>query len=140
MDVKKGIIGGLAAGVMAGIVAWIVGMLLTLAGLWGITEPIPSELFPSTTYLLMGSIVLGVIFGVVFGIIYAMLYPSILGKDLSKGLCYGFLIWIIKDIAAAAYMFAGWQAGFMALDFLVVGLPMWLVYGAVLATVYEKLP
>lgn len=89
---------------------------------------------------IMGSIALGMIFGVTFGIIYAMVYPSILGKDISKGLCYGFLIWIIEDIAAAAYMFAGWQAGFMALDFLVVGLPVWLVDSAVLATVYEKLP
>ena len=140
MGLKGGVLGGAIGGIVAGIVDMVVGYSFTLMGLIGITEPILMEEFPlPVSIIIVGSIVISIISGIIFGAIYSRLYPSIPGKALTKGVYYGLLIWIIKDIVAAMYMVVPYGAHYMAFDFVAIGLPMWLVCGAVLAAIYERI-
>jgi len=138
MGIKEGVIAGALAGIVGGIAGTIVVSALALVGLYGIKEPIPMELLPSPVILFSFMIMVGIVFGVVFGVIYAVLYSSIPGKGISKGLCFGFFLWIIKDVAGPVYML-GYQANFMAMNFVVVGIGILVVYGFVLGAIYERL-
>jgi hypothetical protein len=86
----------------------------------------------------LASISLGVIWGVIFGVVYSILYNSIPGKGVLKGLCYGILIWLIKDIAAGSYIALIGIGTNYALALILVGFFMWIVYGFILGHFYKK--
>ncbi|MCP8317259.1 MAG: hypothetical protein H3Z52_01550 [archaeon] len=136
MEVKRGIVGGAIAGIVAGIVGWIVGALLFFVGLYGVTEPIKELPFP-IEYSLLGMIVVLTVLGIIFGAIYAMLYDSLRGQGIYKGVFFGFLLWVIKDVAGALTMFD--LALYLAIDFLILGIVAFLVYGAILGMVCERI-
>lgn len=142
MEIKRGIISGLSAGIVMGIVGCMVGGLLWMA-LWGGTPPGLPLLSP--VYILSVLIGIGAVFGIIFGLIYTILYPSLRGKGTSKGLFYGFLIWIFSSLLVTAYILAGLSVPpelipTMSAFELVYGIITWLVYGAILGFVYEKIP
>lgn len=141
MRFKVGFLAGAIAGIVSAFVNLLVGAALLSIGIIGITESFTTvEEFPfPASYILVGLIGIGIVTGIICGAIYSKLYESIPGKALSKGVCYGVIIWIIKDIGAAMYMILPWGAYYLASAFIACGLPLWLVYGAVLGTIYEKI-
>ncbi len=140
MGFKGGIIGGAIAGIAVGILDLVVAR--ARSGIW---EPYCiarlGELYPPPLYGIMTA----TISGIVLGAIYSRLYPSIPGETVTKGVYYGLFVWIIadmagfglfvwiiQDIAYGPYIFSPFV-------YAIIRLSMWLVYGAMLGAVFEKL-
>jgi len=125
------------AGSIVGIVFFIFGAIFVRIGI--IEPPVSLEIWRELYGLvILASISLGVIWGVIFGAIYSILYNSIPGKGVLKGLCYGILIWLIKDIAAGSYIALIGIGTNYALALILVGFFMWIVYGFILGYFYKK--
>ena len=127
---KSGVVVGAIAGIVAGIVGVIFGFIGDMMGLF----PGPSDLVVAT----IAAIILSIIFGAIFGILYEKLYASCPGEGIMKGINGGLIIWLVKDIAAGA--FVGFVYGNIGIaTFLIfVGFFMWIAYGALLGMLYEK--
>jgi len=128
------------AGAIAGLVSAIVGALLLFVGapigLWGF-----GTLFPATlqTYAATTFIVLAVIFGPIVALIYSRFYDLIPGSGLRKGLNFGLIVWVVKDIQAAAYVTISMMQPIMiGVNLIVGGFYMWITYGLVIAYLYKR--
>ena len=97
---------------------------------------IPSSPIPVMEWTIYW-IIITLIFGIIFGFIYEKLYDSIPGKGIMKGLSAGFMIWLIKDVATAAYLGAE-RANVSITAILWVGFFIWIVYGLVIGKLYTK--
>jgi len=139
MEVKAGVVGRAIAGTVGGAICTIIGFSLALAGLVGIAEPIPMEDLPPMSVVVTSFILMELIAGTILGLFYTKLYMSIPGERVLKGVYYGLLIWFIKDLLSGMYMIGGFMATYMALTFILLGFPLWLIYGAVLGFTYEKI-
>ena len=127
---KSGIVAGAIAGIVAGIVGSIFGFIGSMIGLF----PLPAD----PMMAIITSIILSIIFGAIFGMLYEKLYDSCPGEGLMKGLYAGLIIWLIKDIAAGAYV--GFVDGYteIMVSLIFVGFFMWIAYGALLGMLYKK--
>jgi len=79
-------------------------------------------------------------FGAIFGALYSRLHDPIPGKGISKGFNFGLMIWLIKDIAAGAFVpllsrHLHWTI-WIALIF--IGFFKWITYGSLLGALYKK--
>jgi hypothetical protein len=84
--------------------------------------------------------VLSIVFGAIFGALYSRFHDPIPGKGISKGIYFGLMIWLVKDIAAGAFVpllsrRLDWTVS-IALIF--VGFFEWIVYGSLLGALYKK--
>ncbi len=77
-------------------------------------------------------IILTIIFGAIFGEIFAKFFGKM------KGINFGLLIWLIKDIAAGAYIALIDNLVSAAIGLIFIGFFMWIVYGYVLGMLYKK--
>jgi hypothetical protein len=141
MELKRGILSGLAAGLVMGVAGYLLGALLWRT-LWGGAPPGLPLLSP--VYIFSALLGIGAVFGILFGVIYALLYSCLRGEGTSKGLFYGFLVWVFSGVLNAAYILVGLTVPpelipTMSVFELVWGLITWLVYGAVLGFVYERI-
>lgn len=131
------IVVGAIAGFIIGIVFFIFGALFVRFEI--IEPPVSLEIWRGLYVLvILASISLGVIWGVIFGVVYSLLYNSVPGKGVLKGLCFGILIWLIKDIAAGSYIALIGIGTNYALALILVGFFMWIVYGFILGYFYKK--
>lgn len=135
------ILGGIIAGIAAGIVAILVAISLMPVGIIGVTGPFTAvEQFPfDVASLIIGGIGVMIISGIIFGIIYSELYKFIPGEGMSKGISYGLLIWIVEDVMMAMFVVMPFGAYYLASSIVVLGLPLWLVYGVVLEFMHERI-
>jgi hypothetical protein len=127
---KSGIVVGAIAGLVAGIVGIIFAFIGDMIGLFpGPADPMVAAI---------ASIILSIIFGAIFGMLYEKLYDSCPGEGIMKGINGGLIIWLVKDIAAGA--FVGFVYGNIGIaTFLIfVGFFMWIAYGALLGMLYKK--
>jgi hypothetical protein len=126
---------GLVVGAIAGLIAGISGVILGggVGSTLGFIPTSPIPVMEWTAYW----IIITLIFGIIFGFIYEKLYDSIPGKGISKGLLTGFTIWLIKDVATAAYLGAE-RANVSIIAILWVGFCIWIVYGLVIGKLYKK--
>jgi hypothetical protein len=77
-------------------------------------------------------IVLAIIFGAVFGRLYSKFRDPIPGSGPMKGINFGLMIWLIKDIAAGAYLAVIMLRVTEATALIFTGFFMWIAYGYVL--------
>ncbi|WP_455277973.1 hypothetical protein [[Eubacterium] cellulosolvens] len=136
---KSGIFAGAIAGVIMGIgstiLAYILGILLQFI------EPIGGlEIWdPSMQILLaLAEISLGLIWGSIFGAIYSYTHNIIPGKGIIKGLYFGLIILLIKDIAAGSYVALMLMQIQTAINLIIYGFFMWIIYGLILGYLYKK--
>ena len=80
---------------------------------------------------------LSVIWGTFFGAIYGRLFDNIPGKGVMKGLIYGLLVWIAKDVAAGSYVALIFLEISISINLILIGFPMWIIYGLVLGYLYK---
>jgi hypothetical protein len=85
-------------------------------------------------------IVLRMMFGAIFGALYSRLHDPIPGKGISKGFNFGLMAWLMKDIAAGAFVpllsrRLHWTI-WIALIF--IGFFEWITYGSLLGALYKK--
>ena len=128
---KRGVVAGAIAGLAGGISGVVLG-----GGLGSTLGLIPSSPIPVMEWTIYW-IIITLIFGTIFGFIYEKLYDSIPGKGIMKGLSAGFMIWLIKDVATAAYLGAE-RANVSIIAILWVGFFIWIVYGLVIGKLYKK--
>lgn len=135
---------GPVTGAIAGLVAGIVGVIFGIIGRsWGlvaftpITLPVPPQPDP---YIAVIMIVLTIIFGAIFGTIYSRFYNQIPGKRFSKGVYFGLMIWLIKDVAAGAYVALVMGSPLIASSLIFPGFFMWIVFGLVMDVNPTPLP
>jgi len=128
---KNAILAGAIAGLVSGIITAMIVIIGYSLGLWGMMS-IPS------IELVTNMLVLTIFFGVIFGAIYAKFYDSIPGKSAIKGLIFGLMIWLIKDIAAGAYVAFTMREFAVGINLIVGGSYMWIIYGLVLGYLYKK--
>ncbi|KXA97994.1 hypothetical protein AKJ40_04995 [candidate division MSBL1 archaeon SCGC-AAA259M10] len=116
------------------------GLLLAPLGVFGITESITTlEGFPvSANFYISSMVIAAIISGIIYGAIYSLFYESIPGEPLRKGVYWGLIVWVIKDISAGMFM-VSFGASFLALTFIITGLPMWIVFGVILGAIYERI-
>jgi hypothetical protein len=127
---KSGVAAGAIAGLVGGIVGDIVGAIGYYAGLFEMESA-------NIAYSAVIGIVLTIIFGTIFGAIYSRFHDQIPGIGVSKGLYFGLMIWLIKDIAAGAYI--GFVEGVIPTAiWLQSGFFMWITYGPLLGALYKK--
>ncbi len=138
MELKSVVIGSAIAGLVAGILNLIVSSILGVAGLAGITEPIPME-DTSVGVFVVATMVTIILIGIIYGVIYTKLAPVIPGEARTKGVYYGLLIWIMMDIVAAMLMVSHVGAIYMAFGFVIGGLLVWPAYGFVLVMMLERI-
>jgi len=119
----KGIYAGAIAGVVGGIVGVILGYIASIMRLF----PIPDYVTAT-----VGMIVLTVIFGAIFGRLYSKFRDPIPGSGPMKGINFGLMIWLIKDIAAGAYLAVTMLRVAEAIALIFTGFFMWIAYGYVL--------
>jgi len=129
-----GAIAGAAIGIVQAGSAYVLADLGIIAfpggrGIWG-----PSLV----ALLLLATISLGVIWCTIFSIIYARFYDKVPGKGVLKGLCFGMMIWLIKDIAAGSYVALIMVQTSVAASLIIIGFFMWIVYGLILGTFYKR--
>ncbi|WP_455276876.1 hypothetical protein [[Eubacterium] cellulosolvens] len=141
---KSGLSAGTIAGLIAGLFSAILVVIGRLIGLYGVFgQPTINALFIFS----IGWIIITIIFGIVFGFIYEKFYYSIPGEGIKKGLCFGLMIYFIKDITAGTYsIYSGikgalyglseWVA--LGINLIVIGVYMWPIYGIVLGYLYKK--
>ncbi|WP_455276204.1 hypothetical protein [[Eubacterium] cellulosolvens] len=108
----------------------------------GVLEPPGGsmEIWGPSMWLLatLAHLSLGIFWGMILGVVYAYLYSLIPGKGAVKGLCFGFSIWIFKDILAGSYLALTMNEVGSATILIIVGFFMWIVYGPVLGILYKK--
>lgn len=127
---EKCVVVGAIAGIVAGIVGSIFGFIGEMIGLF----PGPSNPVVATITF----IILSIIFGAIFGMLYEKLYNSCPGEGIMKGINAGLIIWLVKDIAAGAFVgFVDGNIG-IATSLIFVGFFMWIAYGALLGILYKK--
>ena len=127
---KSGVIAGSIAGFVGGIVSDIVGVIAINAGLLEMESA-------NIAYSAVIGIVLSIMFGAIFGAIYSRFHDQIPGIGVSKGLFFGLMIYLIKDIAAGAYI--GFVGGMHpAAIWLQSGFFIWITYGPLLGVLYKK--
>jgi hypothetical protein len=136
---KSAIFAGAIAGVVMGIVCSIFGLFFTVFRI--IEPPGGFEIWndPSMQILLvLAEISLGLIWGIIFGAIYGYAYDIIPAKGVIKGLCFGLIIWLIKDVAAGSYTAFLLKQIQTALLLIIYGFIMWIGYGLLLGYLYKK--
>ena len=119
----KGIYAGAIAGIVGGIVGVIFGYIGSAMKLFPVTDPLTSP---------VGMIVLTIIFGAIFGRLYSKFRDPIPGSGPMKGINFGLMIWLIKDIAAGAYLAVTMLHVVDAIALIFIGFFMWIAYGYVL--------
>jgi len=128
---KSGVVAGAIGGVVASIVAVLI---IALGSLFEepVSTPVPVE------QLIVTFFVITIVFGAIFGAIYQKLYDPIPGTGIRKGVYFGLMVYLIKDIAIAPYLaFIDMQTQ-LAIDYVILGIIMWIPYGAVLGALYKK--
>lgn len=129
------------AGAIAGAVATpVLIVMLIVFGNMGVFEPPGGmEIWTPSMFMLLviAHLSLAIIWGAIFGLLFASLYGWIPGKGVVKGLYYGLLIWVIKDVCAGSYLALTIMEVNSAI-MLIVGFPLWIVYGPVLGYLYKK--
>jgi len=126
---------GVVAGAIGGLVGSIVALLIVaLESLFVGLEPTPVPV----EQIIVTFFVITIIFGAIFGAIYQKLHDPIPGTGISKGVYFGLMVYLIKDIAIAPYLaFIDMQTQ-LAIDYVFIGIFMWIPYGAVLGALYKK--
>lgn len=81
---------------------------------------------------------LNIILAIAFAFIYALIEKGLPGKGIQKGLSFGLIVWIVGPIPALVTMYlmlniAPGALGYFALQ----SLFEWLVYGVILAAIYQ---
>jgi hypothetical protein len=126
---------GVGAGAVAGVVGGIVGVVFGLIGTSiKLIDAPPGSIMNVTATM----IVLTIIFGAIFGWMYSRFCDLVPGKGISKGLYFGLMIWLVKDIAAGAYIALVDMATSIAIGLIYLGFFMWIAYGYVLSALYKK--
>lgn len=134
---KNSILTGAIAGSIMGIVNFALGFMLSYIG---VTEPLGGvwEVARALAVLIaLALLSLSVIWGTFFGVIYGRLFDNIPGKGVLKGLIYGLLVWIAKDVAAGSYVALIFLEISISINLILIGFPMWIIYGLVLGYLYK---
>jgi hypothetical protein len=140
---KNAILAGAIAGAVADI-AFITGVYVMppIFGNIGAFEPPGGsmEIWDPSMFMLLGvaHLSLDIFWGMILGAVYAFLYSLIPGKGAVKGLYFGLFIWVIKDVAAGSYLALTMMEVSSAINLIVGGFFMWIVYGPVLGYLYKK--
>lgn len=140
MKIKKGALAGVAAGITLIIVStilffalssWTLSLYQASAAVWKPMEPLSRWVGGLYAWLMIE--------GIILGIAYSVIHVAIPGSGLRKGLNYGALLWILVTIPGMAmtYLFFA-VPNALILDWLAEGLVSYLIAGAVLAKVYDK--
>lgn len=129
---------GAIAGAAIGIVQATSGYVLADIGI--IAFPGGRDIWVPSLMALMflATISMGLIWCTIFSIIYAHFYDKVPGKGVLKGLCFGMMIWLIKDIAAGSYVALIMVQTSVAVSLIIIGFFMWIVYGLILGTFYKR--
>lgn len=130
---KSGLVAGAVAGVVSGIISVVVGFIGSESVL-GLYSTVPG----SIESIIISMIVLTIIFGAIFGVLYSKFYDAVPLEGALKGLSFGLIIWLVKDIASAAYIGIVDRIIEVAIGLVFIGFFMWIVYGLVLGTLYKK--
>jgi hypothetical protein len=88
--------------------------------------------------LVLAHLGLDIFWGMIGGAAYSFLYGLIPSKAVVKGLCFGFSIWVIKDVAVGSYLALTMMEVNSAILLIFGGFVMWIVYGPVLGYLYKK--
>lgn len=138
---KKSIV----AGIIAGIVAVIISLIVTVgasgfttllyeqsANIWKPMTPMSEWL--ATVYII------DIIEWIIFGLIFSLLYKAVPGKGWERGTVFGFLLWLVGTVPGMIMTYMAFAVP-DALVWLwtIQGLIIFLVAGAVLASVYDAL-
>ena len=141
-----GLKGGVLVGTIGGLVGGVVNLIVELYRIRRFPEPRFDV--PLTVSTVEAMIVVAIVAGIIFGASYAKLYPHLWGGELIKGVYYSLLLWMyyimLGFIIAIVELFlgVGWAASFLEqpiLHFVLGRGPMWIVCGAVVGVLYERI-
>jgi hypothetical protein len=133
MEWKKGLIAGIIAGILIIIFQYLLMMVPGYSEWYMITFPqmmtITGMITGPTSSLIMG---------IIIGLIYATINNAIPKKGLMKGISYGIMIWLLSGLMWPIMMMS-FAPVYMWMIELIGGLIIYLIVGAVISFVYEKL-
>jgi len=130
MDLKKGILSGIAAAVIMYIMSFVFSILYPAYNEWYMT------VFADLNMNMMW--ISTIIFGIFMGIIYSVISKSIPGKGHKKGFNYGVLVWILAGLMWPL-MSIGFAPFMISIYDLITGFITYGLAGIVLVAVYNKI-
>ncbi len=140
LNIKKIILAGLAINFISFIVGggsyFIFGWVFKLepTSIWKWTPAMGLNIPVSWPVLFLLNIVLAIAFAWVF----AILYKGIPGQGIRKGLAFGSFAWLIGILPSTVTLYLMTNIAPLALVYFTIqGLFEWLVYGAVIAAIYN---